>query len=161
GRGIWVLDDVSPLREVSAALAKEPVHLFPPAQAVRLRSTENRDTPWPPETPLGENPPTGAVLDYWLSEPARGAVTIEISDSAGALVRRFTSSDAPESLPARRYFEAAWTQAPRALATSAGMHRFVWDLRYPRPPAPSYSYTIAAVRTAGTPVEPTGPFVLP
>jgi photosystem II stability/assembly factor-like uncharacterized protein len=174
GRGIWVLDDVSALREVTPELAQSggqdmafdlvaprAFHLFSPSKAVRLRSSENRDTPWPPETPLGENPPTGAVLDYWLSDAVSGLLTLEISDSAGALVRRFSSRDVPESLTARRYFEAAWTQPPLRLMTSRGTHRFVWDLRYPRPPAPSYSYTIAAVRTAGTPIEPAGPFVLP
>ncbi|HET7250145.1 MAG TPA: hypothetical protein VFI79_09890 [Gemmatimonadales bacterium] len=161
GRGIWVLDDVTPLREASAAIAQRPVHLFQPAPAVRLRSSENHDTPWPPETALGENPPTGAVLDYWLADAAHEAVTLTITDAAGAIVRRFTSADPPESLGARRYFEREWTRAPRALAATPGMHRFVWDLRYARPWAPAYSYTIAAVRAEGTPIEPQGPFVLP
>jgi hypothetical protein len=161
GRGIWVLDDLSSLREMSVAVAKEKAHLFKPAQAIRIRSSENRDTPWPPETPLGDNPPTGAVLDYWLADSSAGVVTLTIRDSAGAEVRRFTSQDKPESLAARRYFEKEWVGAPRVLAASAGMHRFVWDLRYPRPPAPTYGYSIAAVRTEGTPVEPDGPLVLP
>ena len=161
GRGLWVLDDVAPLREASGAVEREPLRLFQPAAAVRLRSSENRDTPWPPETALGENPPTGAVLDYWLAEGARDSVTLTIRDGKGGVVRRFTSTAPPESLSARRYFEAAWTRAPQRLATTAGMHRFVWDLRYTRPPAPSYSYTIAAVRTSGTPMEPQGAFVVP
>jgi hypothetical protein len=161
GRGIWVLDDVAPLREASPTVAQASLHLFQPASAVRLRSSENRDTPWPPETPLGENPPTGAVLDYWLGSAVRDTVTLTITDRAGGVVRRLTSVEPPESLSARRYFEAAWAGAPRRLAATAGMHRFVWDLRYPRPEAPSYSYTIAAVRTEGTPIEPEGPFVLP
>jgi photosystem II stability/assembly factor-like uncharacterized protein len=161
GRGIWVLDDVAPLREASATVAEEPLRLFPPASATRLRSSENRDTPWPPETALGENPPTGAVLDYWLADAVRDSLTLTITDGSGAVIRHFTSAAPPESLTARRYFEMAWTAAPRRLATTAGMHRFVWDLRYTRPPAPSYGYTIAAVRTAGTPIEPQGPFVVP
>jgi photosystem II stability/assembly factor-like uncharacterized protein len=161
GRGIWVLDDLSSLREMSAAVAKESAHLFKPAPAIRLRNSENHDTPWPPETPLGENPPTGAVLDYWLADSSAGLMTLTIRDSAGAEVRRFTSEDEPESLSARRYFEKEWIGAPCTLAASAGMHRFVWDLRYPRPPAPAYGYSIAAVRTEGTPVEPDGAMVLP
>jgi hypothetical protein len=88
-------------------------------------------------------------------------VTLTIEDQAGAVVRRFASSDPPESLAADRTFEAAWVGSPRALATTAGMHRFVWDLRYPRPPAPSYHYSIAAVRGEGTPLVPRGPLVLP
>jgi len=126
-----------------------------------MRSSENRDTPWPPETGLGENPPTGAVLDYWLADAAHDSLTLTITDGTGSTIRRFTSAAPPESLSARRYFEAAWAGTPRVLAATAGMHRFVWDLRYTRPPAPSYSYTIAAVRTQGTPIEPQGPFVVP
>ena len=161
GRGIWVLDDVAPLREASTGVARKSAHLFEPAPAVRLRGSENHDTPWPPETPLGENPPTGAVIDYWLKDATRGEVTLTITDGAGALVRRFTSRDPAESLAAHRYFESEWVGVPRTLAASAGMHRFVWDLRYPRPAAPSYGYSIAAVRKEGTPIEPLGPFVLP
>jgi photosystem II stability/assembly factor-like uncharacterized protein len=161
GRGIWVLDDVAPLREASTAVAGQPAHLFLPALAVRLRTSENHDTPWPPETALGENPPTGAILDYWLADAARDSVTLTIRDGSGAVVRRFTSAALPESLAARRYFEKAWTRPPQPLEATAGMHRFVWDLRYTRPQAPSYGYSIAAVRTAGTPMEPQGPFVVP
>jgi photosystem II stability/assembly factor-like uncharacterized protein len=161
GRGLWVLDDVTPLRELAAGAAGEAVHLFAPAPAVRLRGSESHDTPWPPETPLGENPPTGAVLDYWLERPASDEVTITIRDRAGAVIRRFSSADRPESLATRPYFEAAWLGAPRVLSAGAGMHRFVWDLRERRPAAPEYGYSIAAVRTQGTPVEPGGPLVLP
>jgi hypothetical protein len=161
GRGIWVLDDVAPLRELAAGASREPVHLFAPPTAVRLRASESHDTPWPPETPLGENPPTGAVLDYWLSGPTPDGVTLTITDRAGAVVRRFSSEDRPESLAANRYFEAAWLTAPSALSAAAGMHRFVWDLREQRPAALDYSYGIAAIRTEGTPIRPEGPFVLP
>jgi hypothetical protein len=161
GRGIWVLDDVEPLRELAAGAARAPVHLFAPRPAVRLRASESHDTPWPPETPLGENPPTGAVIDYWLDRPAPGGVTLTVTDSTGAVSRRFSSEDPPESLAANRYFEAAWLAAPRPLAATAGMHRFVWDLRERTPVAPDYRYGIAAVRTAGTPIRPAGPFVLP
>ncbi len=101
------------------------------------------------------------MLDYWLKDATHGDVTMTITDGAGALVRRFTSRDPAESLAAHRYFESEWVGVPRTLAASAGMHRFVWDLRYPRPAAPSYGYSIAAVRNQGTPIEPMGPFVLP
>ncbi len=161
GRGLWVLDDVAPLREAADGVAREAVHLFQPAPAIRLRGSESHDTPWPPETPLGENPPTGAVLDYWLGSAPRGPVVLAIRDSAGAMVRRFTSQDRPESLAADRYFESAWAGSPRVLAATAGMHRFVWDLSYPRPAALSYRYSIAAVRGEGAPLQPLGPLVLP
>jgi len=161
GRGIWVLDDVSPLRALAAGLTREPVALVAPAPAVRLRTSENHDTPPPPETPLGQNPPTGAVLDYWLAAPARGPVSLTITDAGGALVRRFSSDDPPESLKTDVYFDKAWLEPPARLGTAAGMHRFVWDLRYPRPAARSFRNSIAAVLGGGTPAQPFGPFVLP
>ena len=161
GRGIWVLDDVSPLRAIAAGATREPVVLVPPASAVRLRTSENRDTPPPPETPLGQNPPTGAVLDYWLASAPRGAVSLTITDANGALVRRFRSDDPPESLRTDVYFEKVWLRPPGRLAATAGMHRFVWDLRYPRPAARSFRNSIAGVLGGGTPAQPLGPFVLP
>jgi photosystem II stability/assembly factor-like uncharacterized protein len=161
GRGIWVLDDLAPLREASAAVAAEPVHLFEPAAAVRVRADENRDTPWPPSTPLGENPPTGAMIDYWLGTVPRGPVTLTIEDSAGAVVRQFASDDKPADLPADRYFESGWLGTPRMLSAAPGMHRFVWDLRYGRPAALQYEYSIAAVWHEGTPLDPRGPLAVP
>ena len=161
GRGIWVLDDVSALRGLAAGATRDPLHLFAPAPAVRLRTSENRDTPPPPETPLGQNPPTGAVLDYWLASVPTGPVTLTIADGAGREVRRFRSDDPPESLKVDVYFEQGWLRPPRALSAAAGMHRFVWDLRYPRPAARSFRSSIAAVRGEGTPILPLGPFVLP
>jgi photosystem II stability/assembly factor-like uncharacterized protein len=161
GRGIWILDDLAPLRQLGPETADEAVHLFAPAAAVRLRGNENRDTPWPPETPLGQNPPTGAVIDYWLKDAPSGPVTLTINDASGHVVRRFASDAKPEDLPADRYFEAAWLGTPQTLAATSGMHRFVWDLRYPRPAALSYDYSIAAVRGAGTPLDPRGPLALP
>jgi photosystem II stability/assembly factor-like uncharacterized protein len=161
GRGIWILDDIEPLREAGADLAATAAHLFKPAPAVRLRGDENRDTPWPPETPLGQNPPTGAVIDYWLKDSAQGPVTLAITDSAGTLVRRFSSADKPEDLPADRYFQAEWLGTPPSVSPARGMHRFVWDLRYARPTALSYEYSIAAVWGEGTPLDPRGPLGVP
>jgi photosystem II stability/assembly factor-like uncharacterized protein len=161
GRGIWVLDDIAPLREATPALATTEAHLFKPARATRLRGNENRDTPWPPSTPVAANPPTGAVIDYWLRDAVAGPITLTITDTSGKLVRRFSSDEAPAELPATRYFEARWLVPPQVLSAEAGMHRFVWDLRYPRPPAVEYTYSIAATLFDGTPLDPRGPFVLP
>ncbi len=160
GRGIWVLDDVEPLREGNAALA-EPVHLFRPAPAWRVRANENRDTPWPPSTPLGENPPAGAAIDYSLRNAPAGAVTLTVRDAAGRVVRRFASDAQSEELPADRYFEAGWLAPAPRLGAAPGIHRFVWDLRYARPRALRYEYSIAAVWQRGTPLDPEGPFALP
>jgi len=157
GRGIWILDDIAPLREMPL---DAPVHLFRPARATRMRENENRDTPWPPSTPVALNPPTGAVVDYWIGSGA-GPVTLTFADSAGHVVRQFSSADEPEHLPADQYFDPRWVGTPFVLSAAPGMHRFVWDLRYPRPKALSYEYSIAAVWGVGTPLEPRGPFVVP
>ena len=160
GRAIWALDDVEPLREIAAGKF-ETAHLFTPARAWRVHPNNNQDTPLPPETPAGENPPAGAIIDYWLGSAAQGPVTLEISDGAGRVVRRFSSSDIPQEPPAERYFAKAWTKPPQRLAATPGMHRFVWNLRYERPDAAEYSYSIAAVWGRGTPIEPEGAFVVP
>jgi photosystem II stability/assembly factor-like uncharacterized protein len=161
GRAIWLLDDVTPLRQLTPDLARRPAHLFTPAEAIRVHPDNNKDTPPAPETPLGENPPAGAILDYWLGAAPKGPVVLEIRDGAGALVRRFASDDKPEPPRAERYFAAAWTRPAAVLSAAPGMHRFVWSLHYPRPRAIGYEYSIAAVWGQDTPTLPEGPFVTP
>ncbi len=160
GRGIWILDDIEPLREAAAAAA-QPAHLFAPLVATRLRNDENRDTPWPPSTPVAQNPPTGAVLDYWLAAASASPVTLTVKDAAGHVVRTFSSADEPEKLPVSQYFQNGWLGKGPTVSAEAGMHRFVWDLRYPRPDALSYDYSIAGIWHEGTPVDPRGPLALP
>ena len=94
GRSFWILDDITPLREASAALANS-VHLFKPATAYRVQRNTNTDTPLPPDEPAAQNPPDGAVLDYFLPSAA-STVTLEILDAQGKLVRRYSSTDKPE-----------------------------------------------------------------
>lgn len=161
GRGIWVLDDLSPLRELTGRILKQPVHLFAPANVYRLRGNENRDTPPPPETPLGENPPKGAIIDYWLKDQINSSIKLSIFDLNGNLIRSYSSEDNTGKLNAYRYFDKRWVGEHKKLFTTAGMHRFIWDLRYTRPKALSYNYTIAAVWDQGTPLVPEGPLVLP
>ena len=135
--------------------------LFTPAAAYRVRFDNNHDTPLAPETPVGENPPQGAVIDYWLPAAAKGPVTLEIRDPSGAVVRRFSSTDRAEELPAERYFAADWVRPEPSLAGTPGAHRWVWDLRRPRPKAVSYNYSIAAIWGLDTPLDPRGQFVEP
>ncbi len=161
GRAIWVLDDLGPLREISADIPRQTAHLFAPARTLRVRWNNNHDTPLPPETPAGENPPEGAVIDYWLGPDAQGAVTLEIHDGSGVLVRRFSSAEKPEPLKADRYFAKGWVLPPQTLSAAPGMHRFVWNLRYERPDAISFDYSIAAIWGRGVPLDPQGPFALP
>jgi photosystem II stability/assembly factor-like uncharacterized protein len=161
GRAIWVLGDLALLRQLQPATAAEPFHLFAPAPAVRVRFNNNHDTPLTPETPVGENPPEGVVLDYWLAKAPSGPVTLEIRDSSGAIVRRFSSSDVPEQPSAERYFQAEWVKPQQVLSAAPGEHRWVWDMRRPRPKAIEYNYSIAAVWGLDTPIDPRGQFVEP
>ncbi len=161
GRGLWVLDDVTPLRQLTAATASAPATLFAPAAAVRVRANQYRDTPLPPEVPFARNPPGGAVIDYVLGAPAKTPVKLEVLDEKGAIVRAFASDDPPEKLDARRYFTDLYLHPPAPPSTAAGHHRFVWDLRHPRPKSQRYDYLISAVAGQDTPVEPRGPLALP
>ena len=161
GRAIWVLDDVTPLRQLTSTMLGSPAHLFAPQVAWRVRSDNYRDTPLPPETPEGLNPPEGATIDYWLGKGAHGPVTLEIYNFTGQLVRRFASDEAPPHAQAFRYFDEEWLRPAEKLLGAPGMHRFVWNLRYARPQAISYDYSIAAVYSEDTPTAVEGPFVLP
>jgi photosystem II stability/assembly factor-like uncharacterized protein len=161
GRAIWVLGDLALLRQVKSGAAAEPAHLFTPAAAVRVRFNNNKDTPLAPETPVGENPPQGAIIDYWLGAATRQPVTLEIRNSAGEVVRRFSSADRPKPLNADRYFAEDWVKPQPVLAATAGAHRWIWDLREARPPAVEYNYSIAAVWGTDTPLLPEGQLVPP
>lgn len=157
GRAIWVLDDVTALRDDPARVAAAPAHLFAPAPAVRLRANQNRDTPIPREEPAGRNPPTGAIVDYWLASDAPAPVVLEVRDARGQVVRRISSADRVDVPRGERYFEERWIATPPSqLSTRAGAHRFVWDLRLPRPPSPEYDYGMGAVDGEPMPPQPQG-----
>lgn len=163
GRGFWILDDVTPLRQLDAKRAAGTPgapFLYAPQTAVRVRRNRNTDTPLPPEEPVGQNPPDGAILDYVLAAQPAAAVTLEILDHDGALVRRFASDDAPEPLVEPLVVPAYWVRPPRLLSAAPGMHRFVWDLRLPPPPVLAPEYPISAI-AGDTPKEPLGPLVPP
>ena len=160
GRAIWVLDDLAPLRQFDAVSAGAQAHLFTPAAAMRMRRNQNRDTPLPADEPAGRNPPTGAVIDYWLASPAK-LVEIEIRDAAGLPVRTYTSNEPAPAAEAERYFSADWILPAPAPRATPGMHRFVWDLRYPRPRTTEYEYSISTAYGMGVPVHPEGPLVAP
>src|SRR5258707_13069173 len=98
GRSFWILDDIAPLRQLNADVAKESVHLFAPQEATRVRWNRNPDTPLPPEVPAGKNPPDGAIIDYYLAGAAKAPATLEIFDEQNHLVRRYSNSDKPKPL---------------------------------------------------------------
>jgi hypothetical protein len=160
GRSFWILDDVTPLRQMSAAAAAARAHLFEPQQAFRIRRNRWTDTPVPVEEPAGENPPDGAILDYVLGAAPAAPVVLEIRDAAGALVRRYASDDAPEPKVDPLVVTSDWPRPALVLPKAPGHHRWVWDLRAAPPPATSHEYPISAI-PGRTPPEPEGPLALP
>jgi photosystem II stability/assembly factor-like uncharacterized protein len=131
GRSFWVLDDVTPLRQWSAKVASADAWLFEPQTAYRVRPGADQGTPIPLDEPQAENPPTGAVLDYYLKEKQTETVQLEIFDAAGKLVRRFASTDEmPKTNPDELDIPMYWVHDADPLSAEAGTHRFVWDLRY-------------------------------
>jgi photosystem II stability/assembly factor-like uncharacterized protein len=159
GRGFWILDDIEPLRQVDARSADAAAGLFRPQQAWRWRWNTNPDTPLPPDEPAGQNPPDGAIIDYWLKSAASGPVTLEIADGSGNVIRRFSSSDLAPAVKDEGQIPWYWIRPPRVLSGAAGMHRFVWDLHYPPSPAPKPQFSIAAVAHE-TPASPRSPWVM-
>ncbi|HEX4546532.1 MAG TPA: hypothetical protein VH110_09230 [Candidatus Acidoferrum sp.] len=134
GRSFWVLDDVTPLRQMDLHIAAADAWLFRPAAAYRLRPGSDQSTFVPLDETLAANPPDGAVLDYYLREKPRGAIQLEIFDSEGKLVRAFASNDElRKSNPNDMAFSPEWLPDPQPLSAEAGMHRFFWDLKYPAP----------------------------
>jgi photosystem II stability/assembly factor-like uncharacterized protein len=161
GRSFWILDDVTPLRQLNAKVTAAEVHLFRPQVAYRVRRSVATDTPLPPEEPAGKNPPDGAIINYYLKTKAAGPVTLEILDEGGKLVRRYSSADRPAPVAEQTLaIDPAWIRPPRVLSAAVGSHRFVWDLRYPPPEGGRRSYPISAI-WRDMPREPGGPAVAP
>ncbi len=159
GRSFWILDDITPLRQIDAKTAATEAILFKPQLAYRVRWNTNTDTPLPPEEPGGQNPPDGAIITYFLRDAA-GPVTLEILNGRGNLVRRYSSTDKPESVDAKSLsIPTFWIRPPQNLSSAAGSHRFIWDLHYPPPPGPR-RYPMTAVYQ-DTPSTPVGPWVMP
>jgi photosystem II stability/assembly factor-like uncharacterized protein len=134
GRGFWILDNASPLRQADEKVAASDAFLFKPAAAIRMNPESFFGTPFPVEEPKAKNPPDGAILDYYFKSAPEGEVTLEILDAKGQVVRGFsTKLTAPP--PQRRPGAIAdvWLSEPPPFAAKAGMNRFVWDLRYAAP----------------------------
>ena len=131
GRGFWILDDLTPLRQIEQSTIDADAMLFKPQAAYRVRWNTNTDTPLPPDEPAAPNPPEGAIIDYYLKTSPSAPVTLEITDSEGRLVRQYSSADPvvrPD--PINGNLPIYWFRPPMVLSTSAGMHRFTWDVHY-------------------------------
>jgi photosystem II stability/assembly factor-like uncharacterized protein len=162
GRGFWILDDIAPLRELTASVSDED-HLFTPAPAFRIQRDTYSDTPLPPDEPSAANPPDGAIVDYYLAQNQTSPVTLEILDAHGQLVRKYSSDDkAPVSEDdlSKQLIPLYWLKPFRTLPADAGMHRWVWDLHYSTPDSTRHDYPISAV-PRDTPRFPLGPNALP
>jgi photosystem II stability/assembly factor-like uncharacterized protein len=161
GRSFWILDDITPLRQINAEVAEADAFLFKPQLAHRVRNNLNTDTPLPPEEPGGKNPPDGAILNYFLKSDAK-TVALEILDAKDKLVRRYSSADKIESVDEDSLaIPTYWIRPPQILSAKGGMHRFIWDLHYPPLGGMrARSYGMAAVYR-DTPAGPFGPWVHP
>jgi photosystem II stability/assembly factor-like uncharacterized protein len=160
GRSFWILDDMSPLRQLASSAVTGDAILYRPRPTYRFRRNKNTDTPLPPEEPAGKNPPDGAIIYYNLGVNTRGPVTLEIFDASGKLVRRYSSADTPDSIPGQLNVPTYWVRPPQVPSATAGAHRFIWDLHYPAPAVENFGYPISAI-VGDTPREPLGPAVFP
>ena len=170
GRALWILDDVSPLRRIDSDASANAL-LFKPATAVRTRWDNHPDTPLPPETPHGDNPPDGAIIYYYLKSAPK-EISLEIRDALGNVVRQF-SDKAPARDTRPRNVPEYWFAPPDVLTTNVGLNRFVWDMKWPHPDTLAYSfrglpldyieYTLPDHAVArNTPVnQPAGPLAVP
>jgi len=139
GRSLWILDDITPLRQVDAKWTQEGAYLLRPRNAIRARWDMSQDTPLPLETPAGDNPPDGAIINYFLKSQPAGDIKLAIFDAKNNLVREFSSTPAPVDMAPANAPEY-WFAPPAALPKNAGLNRFTWDLRYPPMKALRYSY---------------------
>ena len=127
GRSFWVLDDLTPLRQINAQLAQADMTLYQPQTAYRLHYPEEIDS----RQPAGANPPSGAIINYYFKDAPKGEVTLEILDAQGKLVRRLSSVESKDDAQPPEWPDQV--EAPKTIPAKAGMNRFAWDLRYDEP----------------------------
>ena len=160
GRGFWILDDITPLRQLDDKALGSNAFFFAPELAYRVHWDSNTDTPLPPDYPAGQNPPDGAIFNYYLKSSPSSPVTLEIMDATGKTVRRFSSADPVPPPDPMLAIPAYWLRPPERLSNAAGFHRFVWDMHYAPVPGIKPEYPIAAVPHNTAP-QPTSPWIMP
>jgi photosystem II stability/assembly factor-like uncharacterized protein len=129
GRGFWIIDDITALRQLDADVTQSAAFLFKPADAIEVIAGGDNGTPTQKDEPQAENPPVGASIHYYLKSAASGPVTIEILDSSARTIRRYSSDDRPPVNQTPQTITVLWGRTPEALSAGAGMHRWVWDFR--------------------------------
>lgn len=160
GRSFWILDDLTPLHQASDKVAAADAFLYQPREAVRIPGRGGFGGFGRGEA-APQYPQAGAMIDYYLGKAPEGDVQLEILDSAGKTVRRFSSAEvAAGGRRGNREEEAAPAEdeeggfrsrgGPVRLDKTPGMHRFTWDLRYPGP-----------WQSASRPEGPNGPMAVP
>jgi hypothetical protein len=158
GRSFWILDNITPLRQINSLRIDKSTILYKPQTAIRVRWNMNSDTPIPQEEPAGENPPDGAIIDYYLKEKSTDSVQLEITDARGKLIRSYSSNDKPYEIPDVN-IPLYWIRPQQILSGEAGAHRFLWDMHYTPlnvPPA----YPISAIYQNTAPAQ-TAPWIMP
>ncbi len=160
GRGFWIMDDITPLRQVEQKTISSNAYLFKPQTATRVRWSMNPDTPLPPDFPAGENPPDGAVINYYLQSASTSPVTLEIKDAGGKVVRSYSSTEKPEPIDPMLNIPTYWVRPPQTLSAEAGMHRFLWNMHYADIPGLDPEYPISAVPHNTVP-QPSGAWATP
>ena len=157
GRSFWILDNISSLRQLNAS-TKNQVALFKPQIATRVRWNMNTDTPLPPEEPAGENPPDGAMIEYYLPNATNDIVQIDILNQQKEVIRTFKSNDTLYKIPDVN-IPLYWIRPQKIVSNQSGMHRLLWDMKYTPLNLP-VSYPMTAVKNNTAP-DATAPWVLP
>ncbi len=158
GRSFWILDDITSLREIARTKGANKTALYPTGMAYRVRWNLNTDTPLPQEEPAGQNPPDGAIIDYYLEDNASGLVSLEITDAHGKVVRTYKSTDTEYTIPAVN-IPLYWIRPQKILSAKKGAHRFEWDMHY-APLSMQTGYPIAAIYGQTAP-NLSSPWVMP
>jgi hypothetical protein len=147
GRSFWVLDDITALREINASSADSEMMLYKPQPAIRLHLPEAIER----RGPLGDDPPLGALIDYYFRSAPRDEVKLEIRDASGQLVRSLSSKQKKEEEQPPEWPDQV--QEVTTIPAAAGMNRYAWNLRWQAPiKIPGAFYTGNG---------PQGPLVLP
>ncbi|MEP6764532.1 MAG: glycoside hydrolase [Gemmatimonadaceae bacterium] len=163
GRSFYILDNVSALRQLAVTTSSSAATLFKPATAYRFRFSKYPDTPIPPDEPWAQNPPDGAIIDYYLGTNSSSEVTLEILEASGRVIRKYSSRDTSMAPQDIGNVPKYWIRPTQTLSAASGFHRFVWDVHFAPPAGTSSepgSYPISAT-PHDTPREPRGPWALP